>query len=94
MNDDNDIKLLNLSYEETPDIFAKRCISCQALIYIKKNNIDDIINCPRCKKNMIAKINIPKSIKLKLVEDEPLTKQELNELNASQEDCGSAPRWY
>jgi len=90
----NNIKLLDLSYEKTPDTFAKRCVSCQSLVFIRKNCIDNIINCPKCKNNMIAEINIAKSIKLKLVEDEPLTRQELNELNASQEDTGSAPRFY
>lgn len=65
----DNIKLLNLSYEQTPDIFAKRCIKCCKLIYIEKSSIDDIITCPNCKSNIILKINIPKSIKLKLVDD-------------------------
>ena len=94
MKNNNSIKLLNSSYEKTPDTFAKRCVSCQGLVYIKKSRIDNIVNCPRCKSNMTAEINIPKSIKLKLVEDEPLTRQEFNELDASQEDTGSPPRWY
>ena len=94
MSEVDNIKLLNLSYEQTPDTFAKRCIKCQKLIFIKKKYMDKIIICPSCKISMKITINISKDSKLESVENDTLTRQELNELNASQEDCGSPPRWY
>lgn len=94
MSEVDNIKLLNLSYEQTPDTFAKRCIKCQKLIFIEKKYIDKIIICPSCKISMKITINISKDSKLESVENESLTRQKLNELNASQEDTGSAPRFY
>ena len=79
---------------DLPESFGKHCPECAKYVHFKKEHINSIIKCSNCKTLFKISVNIFKAIKLERVDDEPLTRQELNELNASQEDTGSPPRWY
>lgn len=90
-NDEYFLKII----ADLPESFGKHCPECAKYVHFKKEDINDVIKCSNCKTSFKISVNIFKAIKLERVDNnKSLTKQELAELNASQEDTDSAPRFY
>ena len=85
---------MNNINNDPEQIIAKRCLICNKMVYFLRKNINSELTCINCNTKMIPKVIIDEKIKLQLTDAERLSRRELNELNASQEDTGPVPRFY